>query len=106
MSPQRMPSWDVRVKNEKCTRRGDEMSRKVAASVEDLWRGWRRGRVMATKVSLLKCRGVYFAQSLVKQNMTFVSLTVIGEEASDCYRLCDPTWNIGRGDVRLGVIIV
>ena len=37
--------------------------------------------------------------------MTFVSLTVIGEEASDCYRLCDPTWNIGRGDVRLGVII-
>jgi hypothetical protein len=56
-------------------------------------------------VSLLKCRGVYFAQSLVQQNMTFVSLTVIGEEASDCYRLCDPTWNIGRGDVRLGVII-
>jgi hypothetical protein len=43
ISLQRMPSWDVRVKNEKCTRRGDEMSRKVAASAEDLWRGWRRG---------------------------------------------------------------
>jgi hypothetical protein len=33
--------------------------------------------------------------------MTFVSLTVIGEEASDCHRLCDLTWNICRGNVSL-----
>jgi hypothetical protein len=33
-----------------------------------------------------------------------MSLTVIGEEAGDSHRLSDPTRNIGRGDVSLGII--